>query len=746
VKNLNKIILLTIAILCLATAANASASFDVNSVSPNPTTCPTVTGIYVLTVENTGTEADKYTVTLSGDSSTWAISAPSGFALTPGAVKQVYIYITPTLNALIGDYDLNIHVVGQIAGEKVVTVPIAINSCHSATLSTEKSEAEVCSCTMAKYTLELENTGKYTENFEITASGSAAKWTSLSEEALTLDAGEKRAIYVYSTPDCDQTGQYDLTITAKSLNSNALASQNLSLNSLACYDTILEPQTEYISLCENTEKNISIELRNDGTADNIYTLSVSGPAWATLETSQVELKAGKSKEINLVLFPKYKVSGEFELNLKAISKVGDVNVQKKIIANVLTCHNTDLKISAVEDTLCPYVNKTYIVTLMNIGNYSEKYNIEVTGANWANIEENFIELDANESKELELVAKPDTIEGNYIIKIKATSQYECRTEASDVLKITVPQSDACYGVAVTPEKGNVDVAYGEAAMIPVLIENKGTEESTFTLDISGTGANYIQLNPATVTVAGKATETVYLYAAVPEDTPHARYTLTVTARTAENTIYNSADVTLTVVSAEELKPVSLNEAGEKVTGMVSGVKSGASTVGGSFGKFKDAVYTKYTGFRDWIWTGLKGNGESGAGLSAFLLASPFLVANWIWIIIILAAMAVVIIAWKYIPDSDELEKQLEKIQAEHEAELNKSGPKQEEIPEAEPAQDAEKSKKGIWSRFKDFLDEDEKDFKIEDTKEEINIEPKASEEPKEEKKQKPEKKPKGKKK
>ena len=74
----------------------------------------------------------------------------------------------------------------------------------------------------------------------------------------------------------------------------------------------------------------------------------------------------------------------------------------------------------IDELEVPHVwKKIYTATLVNTGKFTEIYSITSTGANWIALSDNFIELEPGESKEIEIKAQPDTIEGDYIIKVNA---------------------------------------------------------------------------------------------------------------------------------------------------------------------------------------------------------------------------------------------------------------------------------------------------------------------------------------
>ena len=513
-------------------------------------TCATDTSIFTFTANNAENYENSYTVSFSDSAGKWAIAAPAGFNLKPGSSEVIYVYVTPSISASPGIYPLKISL-NSLKGVETATAAITVKDCHSASLTTNASASEICSATEAVYPLTLTNTGKYTENFAISISGVPAKWSTLSEELVKLEANQTKNIVVYSTPPADQTGNFALTVNAASQNSHALAAADLKLTSKGCYDLSASADTNYISFCENSEAKIPLAVENKGSVDNSYTLDVEGPVWSTVENTALDIPAQQAKFTNVVLFPGFGVAGDFNIKVTINPNIGE-SQEQTILANIRSCHETSLKLAAVEDTICPHTSKAYAVSLVNNGEFTEKYSLTATGADFATIDKDFVDLEAGNSTEFNLLIDPKDVpaEAKTII-IRAEAQEPSHASATAELKLKVAPMSACYGVQATAAITKVHVAVGEPAVVPIVIENKGLENSTYNLDVSGTGAQFVQLNPASLELNGKTARTIYAYVAVPEQTAENSYKVTVSARLADGTVSSTTSFDIILGAVEE---------------------------------------------------------------------------------------------------------------------------------------------------------------------------------------------------
>ncbi len=542
VKALGSVIALLLAL------ASAGAAVDSSTTG---TACASDTILFVLDVTNRGSNSDSYTVSLSGDAAKWAVAAPSGFVLKAGQSNSVYIYVTPSTSAQPGVYSLDAIVNSGLSGKTTTNYDVVVDDCHSASLTAQASAVSACACSAGKFSLALENTGRYSETFAIRLSGTGAQYATSSISEVRLAPNENKDFDVSVLTSCSAVGDFDLTVSAVSKDSSAVASAPLVLNSEACYAFDFSPDKNYLSFCENAQANIPITLQNKGTVGNSYSLKVSGPNWASLESTTVQAAAGRPAVANLILFPRLGTTGNFKIGVEASSEKGEQTVSREIVANVLQCYATDVRISAEQDTICPGTEKAYSVQVSNLGKYVGDFVLSASGADFVSLDSQALKLKSGESAAVNLVASPrDATPAGYVIKVLA--EQAGIIGASDNIVLKVLSRDSCFGVRTTPAEQHVSVARGQGALIPIVVENLGRETAAYNLEVSGSGAAYAKLNPSTLTLGGSEAGTAYAYIALPADAPQQDYKLTVSARLQDGATYSSSVIDVSV--SETKKP------------------------------------------------------------------------------------------------------------------------------------------------------------------------------------------------
>lgn len=534
-----------------------AAEFVFTSEDAAQETCPTIFTLYQFTVINTGDEVDTYTVSKSGSAAPWALISPPGFILEPDESQTLYVYVTPAKSAQTGDYTLELTVTAGKGGTSTQSAVLSVGECHKLDISTDDTYEEICTGEVASYDLVVTNEGQWSENMRLSLAGSAAVWSSVSEEFLRLETGEFRAVSVFVNPEANEVGDFDLTLTARSLDSNAITDQKLDLKINGCYGQELSVSKNFYSLCENSDLRIPIVLKNTGTASNSYTLTLDGPEWASLESDRVLLNSGAESTVNLILFPGYGIKGKFDIEITAIPDNGDTTETVELSANILQCHGVKLSLADKEDSICPQTTKNYEIGVMNTGNVTERFGLLLNGPTWTQLDTTFVTLTPQQQESITLTVNPTTsvVPGQYAISVETTSQEASRVTDRDSMILNIAPLTSCFGVRTMAEREQIKVAYGEGTLVPIVVENQGSELSTYTFDISGDGVEFAQLNPSTIEIDGNSADTVYLYVAVPDKTEKRVYSITVSARDENGVVSSASTVWVHVTDEPEAFPI-----------------------------------------------------------------------------------------------------------------------------------------------------------------------------------------------
>ncbi len=461
-------------------------------------------------------------------------------------------YVTPKSSSPAGSYTVDVSISTSNGLVKRVSYTVTVRDCYGVQVSGEQGK-QICPCELTKYDFVVKNTGEFQETYRLTVSGSAAGYVKLSESSVTLQPAESKTVFAYVQNLCS-LGSDDFTITATG---REVASYTSSVEVNSCFDYSVTSDKDFITMCDHTTETLPISIGNKGSKSNEYALSIDGPAWANLEKTSLVLGSGQSASINLILSPDYNEVGNFNVNFKAVSQLGEVEAVKPINVNVKECNKVAVELKEENDRICAELGKSYQVIVKNTGEIKNDYKISLDGPGWAGLDKQLVSLNGGEEASLNLNLKPeknDIGKRNIIIR---TGTLDQAITSQDEIQIEVVSSESCFKPELSLENDRLDIETESSATIPITIKNSGVEEANYELSVSGDAAGFSQLNPSSLKLNSGESETVYLYVAPTEDVNEGLHKATITAKLENSAVLDSQTLDINV------KQSSLEKTSEK---------------------------------------------------------------------------------------------------------------------------------------------------------------------------------------
>ncbi|MBI5391838.1 hypothetical protein HZB00_02430, partial [Candidatus Woesearchaeota archaeon] len=157
-----------------------------------------------ITLLNQGTVPDTYYLTISSaDPSvvSWIETAQGGISLQPGQQQEVYLYMTPPTDT-VGTYTYTITLTSLYDSVKQLDKTFTVQKCPNIALNAYTTQQESCPCSTSVYVFEVANTGSASETYDLSLTNVDPAYYVLSENSVTLGAGEKKEIYAYVRMAC----------------------------------------------------------------------------------------------------------------------------------------------------------------------------------------------------------------------------------------------------------------------------------------------------------------------------------------------------------------------------------------------------------------------------------------------------------------------------------------------------------------------------------------------------------------
>jgi len=566
-------------------AISFAAAFSVSS-GGDTSICAGTTATIIDTVLNSG----NYIITSAGTASAFSTVIPSG--LIVNGQGMVYSYISPPSDALPGPYNLNVKI-SDNAETQSIDHKINILDCHQSALSVDADKSS-CTCEEAVFLLKLKNNGDYLESYDLSAEGPAKNYVTLDESTVILGPQEEKIVKAYSKAPCDVYGKYELTFKSKASTSLSIATVKAGWDIKPCYDYSISTPADYYSACDHSSLTIPLSIKNSGTADNNYNLKIDAPSWINLEKNTAAVSQSGTTAVNIFANTPYLTEGNFTIKTEVSSVTGNVKQTLDTKINVRKCYNVLADIDKETDRLCNAVSNKYEVRIKNLGEFSNTFDLTVSGAPWAELSESSITLNAGEEKILTLDIHPpyDADAKTYKITVQAKDPVS-QASYSDSIDINVATTEQCYQPAINVKQESLEIMKDNAATDLIIIENKGTDNATYIVDLSGTASKFSEINPGIVTILPGKAEIIYLYIAPTLLTNAGDYEAIVTARMKDSTVLSSKTIQIKVNEKVEAKGNVTIETipTEPKEGFFAKIGNGISGFAYQIGKFVSNLFT-----------------------------------------------------------------------------------------------------------------------------------------------------------
>lgn len=425
--------------------------------------CACTTFLDIVTVKNTGNVLGVYTI--SSDSKYISLY-PGNFILEPNQEVRLLNYISVPCSAK--DFDFNIVVSSQRGLQKVMKQHVVVDKCQNLLLSPIIDKAEIEPCKNATFSFLINNTDGFTEtySFKLDAFSEHALF---SENPAVIESMQSKQISFVIAPDCKYYGLYNLTLTAEARYNKIKAFMPLLLNITPKYDFVLSGP-DAIDTCFKDESEVEYGILNLADFVNEYELSLNAPNWVKLSANKFSLEPDQKGIFSLNI--KSEEIGEFNIQLKAISKLGDLEAVKNITIVVDDCHDFDLYF--MEDKICKDDDEIHLV-LVNNGKFNENFELSLVAPDFITLSQEFVQVNKGQEKEIIIDVAEDGVYPSYHLEATARLPGKEFVEKTAVDLDIVPLKE-CYKPQIKPTIKFVDYSENE---IELTLFNKGIKDDKY---------------------------------------------------------------------------------------------------------------------------------------------------------------------------------------------------------------------------------------------------------------------------
>lgn len=351
---------------------------------------------------NDSGKRETYTVSARGEAAGWISVIPDSVQLSAGECRQLHVYTIANCYAEPGVYEAEV----VVSNDKTAYVPcrIEVEQGHFVDVGiTPKSQAAT-QCEEKNYTVKLANNStipnQNTEQVKLEVRGLASEWFTLEKSEVVVEKGQQEYVNLAVRAPCDaELGTYNFDVFAYLVNPNFFSAasaryalkegQEIEIGAGERYDACIEEGTTY-----------RIPVSNRGKLRDSIELILSGPEWASISESALDLDAGEEKEVELNLAKADAEPGKYEISIIAKSKMFDYEAARTFTAELKDCYNLLLEKVRGEEKACAEDEVKHVYRITNNRSRSISADVSIDGIN-STVSETYITLAPGQSKEVE---------------------------------------------------------------------------------------------------------------------------------------------------------------------------------------------------------------------------------------------------------------------------------------------------------------------------------------------------------
>ncbi len=235
------------------------------------------------------------------------------------------------------------------------------------------------------------------------------------------------------------------------------------------------------AVCPSATIVIGEKIFSDRAANFDITSSGSASSFATILPTSFYLDKNKTKYVYIYITPpSTTLPGRYNLIITISNGYEIKQISHEII--VENCNEVILNIEKPKE-VCSCEEAMYRAKIKNNGLYTERYNISISGINFAKLSTNSLTLKPKEEKNILIYFSPscDVKENTYGFTLKAES---LDSKAIAIINDEIKVSN-CYNYEVDLEKSFYSLCDGDKEKINFSIVNKGKVQNYYEINLIG---------------------------------------------------------------------------------------------------------------------------------------------------------------------------------------------------------------------------------------------------------------------
>ena len=401
-----------------------------------------------------------------GSASDWVGFSETNFIVGPEDTKKLTAAVEAPCNKE-GEFDIKttFTIGGEV--EKYFEQTVDVSKINNLEVS-HTNESEKLACQPHTFSLNVANTGSFTETYELSTRDNYAQ---ILPDSFTLEEGDSQNVQVSYVRECHVYGEKKFSINVEAVNNDREVSVDLKANILQEYGFSFDGPTD-VDACINAPTSKEYSITNDAHIANGYEIKLRDTSYAWLSGEYLELQPGQTGTFTVDFFPEYTFvepgqTDSFEIVIESV--YGDLEIVEEVNITNNDCYGVQVGDQFATAT-CRY-DEYFPIDVENTGMFNETINLDIeTKANVTYPTQ--IEVGPGQTKEV-LINFNEDVEKSYMAKIIATVNSNFNTSDSEHILLFKMGDNTCYSFDVDPKTVN---------------------ESTNTINITNDGLRYGEID------------------------------------------------------------------------------------------------------------------------------------------------------------------------------------------------------------------------------------------------------------
>lgn len=341
--------------------------FTLNSYTDKINVCSCSQKKVHVNIMNTGSLQNVYYIETDLD---YAVVSQQSIRLNPDTSKDITIFLDIPCKGY--DDDLTITATSMTGVSRSVKIDLKADFCSSFFIRLKKNFEKNIPCKPQTFKFEIQNVQDFRDSYKLKADD-LDKYLKFSQNPVTVEAFEKKDVFVYFNPDCYMYGNYSFDIEIESIKTPLKTTLPFYSSIDDSYDFVMEIDKNSFDICNKEITTKSFSIKNYADLYNAFYFDLKGePSWIDLDKESITLSKDQTGYISFIMSPELRRDPEKFDKFKLVtrSEYGDLKLTHDFNVTTHDCYSSSLHVQNQDNVMCS--DDTYM--FFNLTNKGVKQN------------------------------------------------------------------------------------------------------------------------------------------------------------------------------------------------------------------------------------------------------------------------------------------------------------------------------------------------------------------------------------